>query len=84
MKSFDSKLKKSKFTSLLNKDIFSDLPFFYKKCVFSFFNNLDRELEGKAKTEEEIRNAVFKVILTLSPEVTFDKNFENVNSKLQF
>ena len=81
IRSKDSKIKRLKFISLLDKDIFSELPFFYKKCLFSFFNNLDRELEGKNQTETEIKNAIFKVIMTISPEVNLDQSYENIESK---
>jgi hypothetical protein len=80
-RSLDSTLKKSKFASLLNKDIFEELPFFYKKSVFTFLNNLDREMDGKPFTNELLNKSLLKVILTISPEISIDKNFSNINSK---
>lgn len=81
VRSIDSELKKHKFTSLLDKDIFEELPFFYKKCVYSLFNNLDRNLEGKKINPDEINKAIFKVLMTLSPEVSLNESFHNTNSK---
>jgi hypothetical protein len=81
MRSLDSTLKKTKFTSLLDKDIFSEMPFFYKKCVFNFFNNLDREMEGKSFSNDLMNQSTLNVLQTLSPEISVDPSLANINSK---
>jgi hypothetical protein len=37
-------------------------------------------LEGKEINQSEINQAIFKVLMTLSPEVSLNQNFENARS----
>lgn len=66
-KAIDSNEKKKKLSSLLEKEIFSELPFYYKRNVFSFLNQMDRNLEKKNIGAEEIRSACLEVLYNFMP-----------------
>ena len=66
-KAIDSEDKKRKLSPILEKENFSELPFYYKRNLFTFLNQMDRNLEKKEISAEQIRATCLEVLYNFMP-----------------